>query len=487
MSTDTHMLRRCVIRRIRSNVLSMLCLCVATACSNLSSVLDVPNPTGVSTVDDLQDLAGVEARFNNAKSSLFYTLVGFNGLMLVSGRLADEFVTGEPSSAVGLQNIDARRTVGSGVPGAFPESGDNLVSSLLVARSELLLVIPALRAKEPVTEQRKVGEAYALVGYIETLLAEDYCAGVPLSYAKLGGGIVYEHPVSTDSLFAIAAAHFDSAFAAAHEDASIASLARVGLARAEMGRGHLTEAAAAAADVPTNFAYQIITPGNFGNFSPNFYRLGLPDAGCSLFNIGDREGSNGLPFVSGHDPRLVTDTTIGSTCSRLVGEAGAAPWYYPVRVGNPSTTLPFATGVEARLAEAEAALKSGQISTWKNDLNTLRADAPATFLQLNTSIAPLQDDSTTNAGTDARVDVMFRERAFWLFGMGIRLGDMRRLLRQYGRSANTVYPTGVYEEGAVPQLTTYGDDVSLTLPTLASGTRITNPYYQGCLTSPTTP
>ena len=49
---------------------------------------------------------------------------------------------------------------------------------------------------------------------------------------------------------------------------------------------------------------------------------------------------------------------------------------------------------------------------------------------------------------------MFRERAFWLFATGHRMGDMRRLLRQYGRSQNDTYPVGHYKG---PQ--SYGTDV----------------------------
>jgi hypothetical protein len=77
-----------------------------------------------------------------------------------------------------------------------------------------------------------------------------------------------------------------------------------------------------------------------------------------------------------------------------------------------------------------------------------------------------------------QVDVLFRERAFWLFGTGTRLGDMRRLLRLYDRPAETVYPTGTYAGGAVPTALTYGTDVSLALPDKSS---VTNPHYQGCL------
>jgi hypothetical protein len=65
-----------------------------------------------------------------------------------------------------------------------------------------------------------------------------------------------------------------------------------------------------------------------------------------------------------------------------------------------------------------------------------------------------------DAGTPtARVDQLFRERAFTLFGRGTRTGDMRRLIRQYGRSAETVFPTGPWHKGG-----NYGTDVNLPIP-----------------------
>ena len=70
------------------------------------------------------------------------------------------------------------------------------------------------------------------------------------------------------------------------------------------------------------------------------------------------------------------------------------------------------------------------------------------------------------------MDLMFRERAFWTFGRGQRLGDLRRLVRQYGRAATAVFPVGPYYKGGV-----YGSDV--TLPIVDDETY--NPKFRGCL------
>ena len=111
---------------------------------------------------------------------------------------------------------------------------------------------------------------------------------------------------------------------------------------------------------------------------------------------------------------------------------------------SPSTIF---KGEEARLIEAEAALQAGDNATFLAKLNELRASLPG--------LAPLADPGTA-AG---RVDLLFSERAFWLFATGTRLGDLRRLVRQYGRAANTVFPTGAWHKGG-----NYGVDVNVPLP-----------------------
>ena len=81
--------------------------------------------------------------------------------------------------------------------------------------------------------------------------------------------------------------------------------------------------------------------------------------------------------------------------------------------------------------------------------------------RLNDLRAAIALDPLPAAGSlDAAVDQLFSERAFWLFATGHRLGDMRRLIRQYGRDPETVFPTGDWFKGGL----TYGTDVNLPLP-----------------------
>jgi hypothetical protein len=52
------------------------------------------------------------------------------------------------------------------------------------------------------------------------------------------------------------------------------------------------------------------------------------------------------------------------------------------------------------------------------------------------------------------------------------LGDLRRLIRQYGRDAESVFPTGAYFKGGV-----YGTDVNFPIPFEEKN----NPSFTGCI------
>jgi starch-binding outer membrane protein, SusD/RagB family len=57
------------------------------------------------------------------------------------------------------------------------------------------------------------------------------------------------------------------------------------------------------------------------------------------------------------------------------------------------------------------------------------------------------------------VDLIFRERAFWMFSTAHRLGDLRRLVKYYQRTPESVFPTGAWHKGG-----NYGPDVNFPVP-----------------------
>jgi hypothetical protein len=452
-----------------------------------SDVLSVPAPAGVTTSRALASQAGAEAAFTNARFQLFSAVAGELNVLTWSELLTDEFVFNGVTADPGDANIDARATAAGG---GFAEGGDGGWQALLNARSVLLLAVPGLATYEPAGGQSKVGEAYALIGYAELFLAEDYCAGTPLDRVLPGGaGVQYGTPLTTDSLLGVAEVHFDSALAHANGDATVEGLASVGLGRTLLDRGQYLAAGMAVSTVPVGFVYNTeLAPsydaGGVSISNMYAYAYSYPYGSfLRFFNVSDGEGGNGLHYRSAADPRLTFDSSLTT--------ADGGTWYLPTKFEVNFAYLPLATGVEAALIGAEATLQGGDAGGWATDLNAIRANAPGTYLQLADSVPSLTPDSTLTASAAEQVDVMFRERAFWLFGTGTRLGDLRRLVRQYGRDQSTVYPTGPYANGNNPNLPSplpnYGTDVDLTLPTaagLASDglTAITNPNYKGCVT-----
>jgi hypothetical protein len=88
-------------------------------------------------------------------------------------------------------------------------------------------------------------------------------------------------------------------------------------------------------------------------------------------------------------------------------------------------------------------------------LNALRASPPKLGEVQPAAMAALPVPADFVAATN----LFFREKAFWTFSRGQRLGDLRRLIRQYGRTEDNTFPSGVHFKGG-----DYGDDVNLPVP-----------------------
>jgi len=120
-----------------------------------------------------------------------------------------------------------------------------------------------------------------------------------------------------------------------------------------------------------------------------------------------------------------------------------------------TTTVSLANGLDAQLILAEARLKAGDAAGMLSILNALRANPPKLG-----EVQPAALPALTDPGTEqARVDLLFREKAFWTFSRGQRLGDLRRLVRQYGRTPENTFPVGEHYRGGQ-----YGPDVNLPVP-----------------------
>jgi hypothetical protein len=288
-----------------------------------------------------------------------------------------------------------------------------------------------------------LGQLRAVRGYAMVGLAEQVCAGFALHDFDWDKPI-FGPPLTTEEVFARALVELDSAVVATADSARFLNFAQVTRGRALLGLGKFAEAAAAVQGVPTNFLFH----GEFGGTNGRVNRVRMTFSTSATANnqgVADREGGNGLDFISAADPRLKLD---------LLGRArdGVTQLYAASKLQPTDAKLVIANGIEARLIEAEAQLKGAAPGDWLATLNALRTSCTNVATCTNPAPAgtgtfavlpPLVDPGTP----DARLDLLFRERAFWLFGTGHRLGDLRRLVKHYGRDAESVFPTGDYHLG----------------------------------------
>jgi starch-binding outer membrane protein, SusD/RagB family len=306
-------------------------------------------------------------------------------------------------------------------------------------------------------------EVIALGGLTYVLFAENYCGAVPLSTINDDGSFTYGAPLTTNQQLDSAIVKFNTALAVngAPLTSTFKQLAQVGKGRALLDEGQYAAAAAAVTGVSTTFQYVYTHSQTTGAQNNGSWALTVS---VGRFGVADRKGGNGLPYQTdgdtknnpNFDPRVSNQIRSGNGRGFDGGVPGGEFQFvqnkYPLR-DSPSI---IEDGVEARLIEAEAALQTDPVAAL-TILNALRSNAALLTLRgyAANSLPPL----TLQATKAAQVDQLFKERAYWLFLTSHRLGDMRRLIRQYGRSANAVFPTGPYFKGG-----TYGTDVNSPVP-----------------------
>jgi hypothetical protein len=173
---------------------------------------------------------------------------------------------------------------------------------------------------------------------------------------------------------------------------------------------------------------------------------------------------NAIPFVSAKDPRVPTLSPTSPKPFDAVTPLRTQQ-VYPGR----SDPIPLVSGIDARLFEAEAKMAAGDYAGMMTILNALRT----TSQKLGpTTIPALPALTTTPTTKDAAVDLLFREAAFWQFGRGERLPNLRREIRLYGKTQDQIFPTGAFHKQGV-----FGIDVNIPVP----DAELTNPNFHGCL------
>lgn len=419
-----------------------------------SDLLETRDPQ-VATPESVAGESALPAVRGAAFSDFQVAYTGWNaagsvgdGAILISGLLADEYDA--PDSFPTRVEVDQRQIENTNA------TMNTVFHRLQRARVSTERAMNLYAEITPNTTGH--AEGANLAGFTYIFFGEIYCSGVPFSVVPETGPIEFGEGQTTEQMFNTALARFDAALAAANGANSAAqqNLARVGRGRALLNLGRFADAAAAVTAVPTSFVFNI-EASEASARQNNGVWLGTNSQG--RYRPADNEGVNGLPFRSANDPRVRTEPRPTSTNNGL-GFDNSTRMHHQLKYPARASSVPLATGAEARMIEAEAALRAGNTAGFLTALNAARATVPG--------LEPL----TLPAGATAQQDLLFRERAFWMWQTAHRLGDLRRLIRQYGRTQDQVFPTGTFFKGG-----TYGTDVNFPIPFDEEN----NPNFTGCI------
>jgi hypothetical protein len=392
------------------------------------------------------------------------------------GHLADEFKNSDFQPT--RQDVDQRTITTS--------NGTLSYTNVTTIRGYVITAIRKMGEFLP-TNTADIGELYMLLGFVEMSMGETYCNGIPLG-RTIDGVVDYAHesykPLTNQQVYDAALAHVDSGLAilGAGTDPATVEVRRAALivkARILVNKGQFANAAALVPDAtipssPGASSYQYMwTTSTASNGDDNgiwsvnnsVARITVADS-FDIINGQYNQIKNAIPFATLNDPRA---PVIRSTTSPA--EDGTTPLFIQQIWKSRDDPIPMVSAIDARLIEAEAKLSANDIAGMMNILNKLRSDRPriGTYnMPANAVLAPLP----TPATKEDAISLFFREKALWTFGRGQRLGDMRRLIRQYGRTEDKVFPVGNYLKGGV-----YGHDVNFPVP----DGELVNPQFKGCL------
>ena len=452
----------------RSVLGATVALGLLASCSDVQDNLLEPQQPGVITPEAAGSPTGADALRKGALGRMRQATEGGDGLWLYTGLLADEWKTGDTF----IQRVETDQRL--------IQSNNGNVNNVYVdqhrlrgAARDAIIAIGSFMPADSISATYQA-QMWWVMGMAELNLAEQWCNGV--SYSVIIGGVPQYAPASTSAEgLTIAMSHLDSALALATATDTLTNNLRHGInlarARVLVNQGQFAAAAAAVAAVPTTYRYlqtHSLTTNDVGawSFNNSQKRWVVSDS----FDTSGRI-LNAIPFASAGDPRVpVGGQSINSTLGRAFDNA---TWFVEQRVWvNRSGTVALWSGIDARLIEAENQLQLGNFAAMQAILNTLRGSPQSLSADLTTPVMAGQADPPDAASARARY---FREKAFWQFGRGWRLGDLRRQMRQYGLPQDQVYPTGTFFKTSQP----YGSDI--TFPVTSSENP--NPNYPagGCI------
>jgi len=479
-------------------VAAMMTVAVTLAACNRDKILrvtdpDIINPSDVASAEAAEALRiGALSRVSDVTGGLQGNGSLNEGIFHFSGVVADEWRSTD--TFVQRDEADSRSITTSNSAMTLEARG------LHRARVAAIQAIPLIQKFEP-AKVSDVGQMYWIRGWAEMSIAENFCNGMPISSVDASNTITFGAPETNVQIFKRAIGSFDTAVLNAPAGDvradTVKWLSAIEKARVQIDLGDIAGAGATitAGAVPDAFKFNMsYTTAILDN------QIWALNNSAGRWMVSDNEGPLGLNPREANDPRV--PTCIGGTAACKVfdptqsrttsfdNSVGSGNFLVQEVFPNREANVSIAMGTEARLIEAEVALRTGDVATFLAKLNQLRANfdtfkqpsdpcsATATVngcppVAVGGALPPLVDPGTF----DSEVDLLFRERAFWLWSTGHRLQDLRRLVRPvadggFGRAENAVFPNGPYAKGGI-----YGTDKFLVIPLVEQN----NPQFQGCL------
>ena len=434
-------------------------LVAMSACDNPQNTLLEQQQPQVILPIDVQNATGALGLYTGALGRLRSELNGGNNnqeaLWNMMGLMTDEFKSGDTFS----QRNDADQRITQASDGVMTSTYNGVQQ----ARGRARDAISALKQYSP-TETSKIGEMYMSMGFFELTLAQNFCNGIPLG-ETVGGIPQYTEPLTNAQVLASAIARFDSALAvltgADAQTAHVRNATLVAKARAQVDLAQFAAAAATVAAVPT--AYQYLILYSINTQSNEWWQMSTSTKRYTVGDSFDVAGviRNAIPFASLGDPRVKVNRTTTRAFDTVT------PYHEFTNYGR-EDAVALVSGTDARLIEAEAKLQGNDVAAMMTILNLLRTAPPKIGNYQPAAMAALPNPASQSAATD----LYFREKALWQFGRGERISDLRRLVRQYNRTQDNVFPSGPFHKNG-----TYGTNVAFPVP----DTEKTNSNFKGCL------
>ena len=366
----------------------------------------------------------------------------FGSYVATMGTLSDEFSDSQANAAI--WDIDRRTNFPSSALYATGGCGGfgGVYTPVSVARYQAdnaLNLLDGWTNAEVPRRQEFIARAAAYAGYSLILLGEGFCSAA----IDLGPEL------TPAQVFTLAEARFTRAISIATTlggatGDSLRFLAAVGRARARIDLAKYAEAAGDAALVPTGFAFNARYSSASGRSENRVFRVNNANGTVTV-----DQSFRGLNVGAEADSRVA------------VVDAGRGGSFPQIRLfsQNKYTSLnapiPIATWREARLIQAEAAVRAGDAGTAVGFINALRT---------RTGVAL---PAYANSNTAAVLTQIVEERRRELFIESHRLFDTIRFNIGLNPAPGTPFPNG----GG-----TYGENKCLELPDIE---RLNNPNLQG--------